>query len=176
MQEIIINKNIPEDNGDSYEGFYLQYHEIILRYLLKKCSSREDAEDLTNQSFMYCYQNWGKYDKTKASIETWLFLVVRSRWINYCKAKRYFVDISTLENILEGDDLIENAIQLSALRDELADALEQLPERYRTVLVLKYFKNMSDEEIAQKMCLSTGNVRVLSHRALQKMRLFIEKE
>lgn len=176
MQEVMMCENVPKSNHDDYECFYLQYHEIILRYLLKKCSSREDAEDLANQSFMYCYQNWEKYDKAKASKETWLFMVARSRWINYCKAKRYFVDIDTLENILIGDDPTENAIQLSALRDELASALEKLPDNYRTVLVLKYFKNMTDNEIAQRMSLSAGNIRVLSHRALQKMRLYIEKE
>jgi len=71
------------------------------------------------------------------------------------------------------DDL-EEASYIQHLRDILADALEQLNEVQRKIIIYKYYKKMNSNEIAQILGLSSGNVRVQLARTLEKMRRYFE--
>lgn len=168
-KEAKILRKPQEVSVDFYECFYMQYHQKVIRYLAGKCASYQDAEDLANECFLYCFQHWSDYDSRKASRKNWLFMIVRSRWINYLRDRRQMESLDELENIIPGEDELEQAIRLQAIRDELAQLLESLPDRQREAIVLRAFQQWTDEEIADWMGVSKGNVRVMIHRGIQKM-------
>lgn len=157
-----------------YEAFYEAYHQRVLHYLLRRCGSREDAEDLTSAVFTYCYQQWSHYDASRASLQSWLFMIVRSRWKNYCRDRKVFVDIDDLAEVFGDEDSeLERAVMLDAIRQDVAEILLQLSENQREVIVLRYFGNLDDSEIARRMHTTSGNIRVLHSRALKKMKLLL---
>lgn len=165
----------------TYEDFFQANWLRVVRYLQKKGTPYADAEDIASQAFLYCSQRWEQYDVKKSSQSTWLFMVVRSRWINYCKARKDTVDIDLLSNVLvDGEDLFEMAAELDDLRQRLADALKALSSDQRRAIIFRFFDNRNDESIAQILNTSPGNVRVIIFRALKKLKAHmhqtIEKE
>lgn len=155
----------------TFESFYKTYYPVVLGYLCKKTGSISDAEDIAGKVFLYCFEKWDEYDPQKASQKTWLFLIVRSRWIDSIRRKRDSVNIDLIEAVLpEKSDSIENALKLEALRQELAEALGQLPEKQRDAVILRYFGNYEDTDIAAHLGTTPGNVRVMIHRGLEKLR------
>ena len=112
----------------TYEEFYSAYYQGILRYLTPKMANRQDAEDLTSQCFIYCYEHWGDYKPDLASRKSWLFMVVQSRWKNYCRDRRSTQNLDDFIDFLPDEhDVIAATTDLMAAREELAKALKQLP-------------------------------------------------
>ena len=155
--------------AEEYEAFYERYHPKVVNYLTRKCATRQDAEDLAHEAFLYCYRHWEDYNPEKASRKTWLFLIVRSRWKNYLRDHKAIASLDDFESIIPDMDILEQTIWLQAVRTELADLLEELPEKQREAIVLRYFAQWTDEEIARWQMTSKGNIRVMIHRGIQHM-------
>ena len=164
-----MNDLYPKADNDNYEAFYELYHPKVVNFLTGKCATRQDAEDLAHEAFLYCYRHWSDYDPEKASRKTWLFLIVRSRWKNYRRDHKTISSLDQFEEIIPAADVLEQAVWLQAVRTELANLLEALPEKQREAIVLRYFAQWTDEEIAKWHTTSQGNVRVMIHRGIQHM-------
>lgn len=155
-----------------YESFYRAYYGLVLGYLKNRTNLCADAEDVTAKVFLYCYEKWESYDSRKASQQTWLFMIVRSRWIDFLRSNKSHDDIDELDEYLILDnDPLDNAIRIQAIRQELAEALKRLPENQRTAIIMRYFGDYSDGEIARRLNTSEGNIRVLIHRGISKLKL-----
>lgn len=110
-----------------------------------------------------------------ASRKSWLFMVVQSRWKNYCRDRRSTQNLDDFIDFLpDENDVISAATNLMAAREELAKALKQLPENQRNVVIMRYFGQMSNEKIAMKLGTSEGNVRVLLSRGVKKLALIMQ--
>lgn len=153
-----------------FEAVYERYYFDIFRYVSKRLDNRQDAEDLTAEVFVYCYSHYDKYDPEKSSLSTWLYLVTNSRLKNHYRDKRAWVDMEEVEGFLfaEGEEL-ERAVYLEQLRAQLANALEELPEKQRKAVILRYFKEREYSQIAKALDTTEGNVRVILSRALDKL-------
>ncbi len=158
-----------KSKADGYEDFYQANYLKVVRYLSGRCHSFHDAEDLANDSFLYCLTHWDDYDQNKASRNTWLFIVVRSRWKNYLRSHKTFTAIDELEDIIPDIDVIEQSIWLQSVRDEIAVLLEKLPENQKETIVLRYIEQWTDDEISAALNTSIINVRVMIHRGLQRI-------
>ena len=163
-------KLIRNDSELTYEEFYAAYHSRILKYLTGKCARPQDAEDLTSQVFLYCYQNFSSYCSSKASIASGVYMIANSRFKNYCRDRKVFSDIDELAEVLPDEqNAVDTALMLDEMREQIALGLLKLPERQRIIVVLSYFKNMSAVEIGKKLDMSPVNVRVNLSRALKKL-------
>jgi len=162
---------------DSFESFYAQYAQQVHRYLYRKTGNVQDAEDLTADIFEYCYRQFNTFDPQKASIKTWLYVIVNSRYKNYLRSRRCFEDIDDYMEFTASDEApMEQAAEMECERELLARALEQLPERQRKIVVQKYFCDKSAAEIAENLGMTQVNVRVQLYRAIQQMKTFIQSE
>ena len=171
MENVVQFERNPHAFYEKYESFYEAYYRIVLGYLRKKVNSLADAEDIAGKVFLYCFEKWETYDPSKASHATWLFMIVRSRWTNFLRTNRSFVDIDELDEMLTNDeDQIENAVRLESIRQELAVSLEGLPENQRKAIIMRYFGDYSDDDIANHLNTTAGNVRVIIHRGLSKLK------
>lgn len=164
------NQVFQETKALSFEDFYHEYYSNVLFYVMKKMNSRSDAEDLTGEVFLYCYEHFSEYDPTKSSYKTWLFLIVNSRLKNYYRDRKITADWSELENVLtDGDDDMGRAVYLEQLRDQLVAAVRKLPEKQMKAVVWRYFQEKSFEYIAEQLETTPGNVRVMLSRAMDKL-------
>lgn len=171
-----IRKNAEHKKNEvSFESIYSKYYSSVLFYFIKRIRNQSDAEDLTSEVFLYCFNNYDTYDSSKSSFATWLYLVAKSRFYNYCRDKKQTEDIDDYANIIEDtSNLVEKAVYLSELRMQLNVALNELTERQKKIVVMKYFEGMCAEEIANILNTNANNVRVQLSKALKRLQTIIE--
>jgi len=159
----------------TYEEFYAEYYERVLKYLARKCARFVDAEELTSQAFLYCYEKYDSYDPTKCSMGSWVYMIANSRFKNYCRDRKVYVDIDVVGDFIPDDsDPVETGVMLDDLRDDIARALLKLSDLDRMIVVMSYFKNMTAVEIGEILDMKPGTVRQRLARALDKMEQELE--
>ena len=155
----------------------MQAHsESLLRFLSSHTDNREDAEDLLQEVFASCYKAQERFDSSKCSEVAWLFILAKNRLKNYYRDKKINMSLDAIE--FEQKDVrddMEQAVHLMHCREVLAEVIKTLDERSQQIIMLRFFKEKSHEEIANIMELSTGNVRVIQSRALKQMEGYLNK-
>ena len=142
---------------------YERYKKSLLNFFLYRQSDRENARDLTQQVFLRMLRYQHTY-REGASFRTWVLEIARNVFFDYLKQNPTYSDLADVPDMGESDDETEEQHQY------LHNALAQLPDQYREVLLLSRFQNMSYEEIGQTLGLSVANVKVRVFRAMQKLR------
>lgn len=163
----------------AYGEVYREFHPRVLglcRYLL---GSHDEAEDASNEVFV----------RLPAAVKTYDTALPFSRWLASV-ASHYCIDLlrrrRSEQRVLEPTDPEAPepaASDTSPLEDLLAReertrvraAIARLPERYSVPLVLRYYNEMSYEEIAERLGVSHENVKTLIFRAKEKLRKSLEK-
>ncbi len=163
-------------DNPTFNSFYSQHYHLVYGYVRKHVGNDQDAEDLTADIFLACYKALDSYDPARASVRTWLFVIVNNRLKNFYRDKKPRVNN---ENVAEedwgvqGPSIMMRSMALQDSRRQIAEALKSLPEQHRQIVVDKFFNELSTAQIAEKMQLSEGNVRVILHRSLKEMKRFV---
>lgn len=151
---------------------YETYRQEIYLYLFSLCHDREIAEDLMQETFLKAIL---ALPDNHGNMRAWIYMVARNLYFNYAKReKRYCRWEETLHSgSSEKQELIETLI-----RDEqkrlLYQALDQLKNPYKEVLLMQYFGGLTQKEIAAVLHLTPENVRILAYRAKKKIREYME--
>ena len=159
-----------------FEKYYIEYYCQVYGYVLKKIGNNQIAEDLTMDVFYSVWDKFDSFDESKATFQTWLYVIVNNKLKNYYRDRKEIVELdeSITREDKQADEVIES-IQLQYLRDHLYVALENLSELQRQIIIYKYFNEMNASEIAYHIGLSPGNVRIHLKRALDKIRDYFKK-
>jgi RNA polymerase sigma-70 factor (ECF subfamily) len=145
----------------------------LCRYLL---DSRENAEDATSEVFLRLQRSIESYDGS-IPFPKWLLRVAGNQCIDTLRRKRRRQRV--IVEVEDGASVIEAAAQepspLGAVisteaRTQVRDAIRRLPENYRLPLVLRYYSELSYDEIAQELGLQRNHVATLIFRAKQELR------
>ena len=150
---------------------YEQYRDKVFGYLYNKTSSYQDAEDLCADVFLKVYGKLDTFDDTKASVSTWIYHITRNTLFDHFRKNRVAEELD--ENIPEEGDFSEDICRKEAL-EALADALEQLPERQRNIVLLHYYRGLQLKDIAAQMDLSYSYVKLLHNQAIGKLKKNLE--
>ena len=164
---------VREGNPDAWGSLYREYAPAIFRFCRRALPSREDAEDATTEIFMKVRQKIGQYDASRP-FTAWLYRVAANHCWDLLRRRRIRQDLETgeIENLpLEHPD----PSQLQRLLEEHSGkevrlALDELPPRARMALVLRYYSDMSYEEIADSLGVRRAFVGVLLLRARHQLR------
>lgn len=149
------------------EELYTQYRGKVLGYIRARVNNREDAEDLCQDVFVKVFRAADRYDAEKSAPGTWIYAVTRNAVIDYFRKNR---PAEELPEDLTDDALPEDAVMQNALLDELAAALEQLPDELTDIIVARYYDRLPLTEIAERMGLSYGAVKLRHQKALLLLR------
>ncbi len=151
------------------EGIFDRYVQPIYRFLYSRLGNREDAEDLTSETFLKAAKELD-VNRSEASIASWLFTVARTVLADHWR--RYYRHGSPLpfEDIFaESDATNLDAVKpANATEQRVAQILAALPERSRRVLELRFLAGLTVREAAREMGVTPGNLKVMQHRALSR--------
>lgn len=154
-----------------FEDVYKQYKNQIIAYISKRISSKEDAEELTEDIFLNLYKSRKSYEKKKSSVETWLFAIANNRLKNYYRDQKHEILTNSIEIYEVSYEVsAEREVFQRQLREDILWALQKLSERERKILVKKYYQGKVSREIAKEMQITEGNVRVIAKRSLNKLK------
>ena len=110
-------------DGESFSRLYELVQDDLYKYALYALGNAHDAEDQTEDAFVYCYRRYADYDPGKSALSTWLYLVVNSRIKNYYRDRKEAVDLEELAPVLADDaPEIEDVVYLQQLRDMLDES------------------------------------------------------
>lgn len=158
-----------QDKHNNQEVVYQRYFNKVFGYVFKRVSCKADAEDITSEIFLKLFSRPEGFDPEQKGASTYVFRVMQTTLADF-----YRNNMIAFEEL---DDIAEQVNQnedYDELLTTLAQALDALSERERSIVVLHYYHGLSHKEIAGKMNLSYTNVRQLCHTALQKLRKQME--
>ena len=147
---------------------YTEYRDKVLGYIRARVNSREDAEDLCQDVFEKAFRAADRYDAEKSAPGTWLYAITRNAVIDHFRRTR---PAEELPEDLSDDALPEDAVMRTALLDELAAALERLPAELTDIIVARYYDRLPLTEIAEKLGMSYGAVKLRHQKALSLLRM-----
>jgi len=160
-------------NSDAWGDLYRQYAAAIFRFCRRVLPTREDAEDATTEIFMKVKQKLATYDSSRP-FTAWLYKVASNHCWDTLRRRRIRQDLETgdLETLpLEHPDPSQlERLQLEHTGKEVRTGLAKLPDRARMALVLRYYADMSYDEIADTLGVRRAFVGVLLLRARHQLR------
>lgn len=152
--------NVLQDHKDRVYSYSL--------YLLK---NREDAEDVTQEVFVRFWENQEKVNRKK--VLSWLLTVTHHRCIDLLRQKRASVSRQRMTRHVEVDHLAANPdcswnpekqLEESETRETLISAMDRLPDKTKSYLLLHYYQGLKYEDISKMLDEKVSTVKVAVHR------------
>lgn len=164
---------------EDFEVEMLPHLDALYNFALRLSSDPNDAEDLVQDTVVKAYRFFNSYEKG-TNAKAWLFRILKNSYINkYRKESKqpYKVDYDEVSSFYESirsertdtSDL-EQLLFRELLDDDITDALENLPEDFRTVVLLCDVENFTYEEIANMLDVPIGTIRSRLHRGRNLLR------
>jgi RNA polymerase sigma-70 factor (ECF subfamily) len=155
----------------AFADVYAQNVRRIYGFFGYRVASREEAEDLTQQTFERALRAWARFDPARASAPTWLLSIARNLLIDHSRAAPpRQTTLDGVERPYE-EGILERGLGISA---ELERALASLSDRDRELIALRYGGDLTGPEIAALTGLSLANVQQILSRALRRLRSLLE--
>ena len=154
----------------SFDELYQQYYERVLAYMRFRTGSTDVAEDLAAQVFERAVSHLDDL-QSPGAVGAWLFRIARNCAADYFRRYRAMVSLDTL---VDGNHPRECSPEEELVAREermlLLAQLNQLSEREREVIGLKFVACLQNREIARVLHMPEGTVGSLLHRALSRLR------
>ncbi|QDP42195.1 sigma-70 family RNA polymerase sigma factor [Radiobacillus deserti] len=149
-----------------------RYGQDILQLTYSYVKDRAISEDLTQEIFIKCYRKLHTYNKN-AKLKTWLCRIA----INHCKdyLKSWYnrnVQVSKFESPQSTESTPEEEVIQRSEEEELVDVVMNLPTKYRELIYLHYFEEMTFKQIAEVTELNINTIKTRMRKAktlLQEM-------
>ena len=146
-----------------------EHSEMLFRYAYRLSGSAADAEDLTQQTFLAAHRHLDQL-REPGRAKSWLCAILRNVYLKQVRSHGG-VEPSSLQDVAEpaSEVALENPID----EEQLQAALLELPEEYRSPVILFYFNELSYKEIAEQLEVPIGTVmsRLARAKSLLKKRL-----
>jgi RNA polymerase sigma-70 factor, ECF subfamily len=160
-------------DGSAFTPLVERHKRGILNFVYAMVRSPEEADDVSQETFLRAYAHLRTFNPKIAKFSTWLYQIARNTARTQLMKERrrpqtedLFED-ETLEQKLPDqrrDGAPEERLLAHDDERQLKDALARIPHKMRTALLLRYFRHLEYQEIAQTMAVSLGNVKTLIHR------------
>jgi len=165
-----------ESRDVQLEAIFRTYVADLYRYIYRQVRHAVIAEDLTSAVFLKALR-WLQQERGPESVKGWLYATARSviadHWHEHTRLQLLPLEAAEAMPMLSEEN---SEAQLQSLQARTQRLLDGLPERYREILILRYFQGYSAAEIGQVLGLSANYVRVLQLRALRRAALLETKE
>ncbi len=169
-------------SGDAgaFDGLFERYRERIFVFLYRMVGSREDALDLSQDTFLSAYRSLDRW-KPKAKFSTWLYAIAVNKARSYLRdAKRRMherpleVQRDLMDAILDAQPVArgknpDEQYVLDAIMGEFSAGLDKLPEQQKNVFVLRHSCGLKLSEIAQALGLKEGTVKAHLFKAVSNL-------
>lgn len=154
---------VPNDGYTDWEAVYQDNADWVYRTLFARVGNRADAEDLTAEVFLAALRPLrltASVGEVRAYLRATARTVLAAHW-----RETLGREITSIEEDIEQPPDSEEAISTAPAR--VARVLENLPDRYRQILELRFLQGNSIKESAAELGISVANAKVLQHRALR---------
>jgi RNA polymerase sigma factor (sigma-70 family) len=168
---------LAKEKGDekAYAELMQRYKKPVYHMILKMVRNVDDAEDLTIEAFAKAFKNLKKFNP-EFTFSTWLFRIATNNCIDFIRKKK--LDTFSISNSFKDDngdsldiDIKDSNLnpQEETIKSEKVEIIQaivtKLPPKYQVLVKLRYFQELSYEEIAIEIDAPLGTVKAQLHRA-----------
>ena len=163
-----------EDLRKEFEAEALPHMSALYSFAVRLTRDRDDAADLVQETYLKAFRFFDKFERG-TNCKAWLFRILKNSYINrFRKTSKApdTVEYDAVEEFYETirdssveTSVLEEQVFDNALDDEVAEAIDNLPEEFRTVIILCDIEGFTYEEIAEFIDCPIGTVRSRLHRA-----------
>lgn len=166
-----------KDKGDekAFAELMTRYRKPVYHMVLKMVRNQSDAEDLTIEAFAKAFKNLAKFNPNY-TFSTWLFRIATNHCIDFIRKKK--LDTTSINSAYSDDngddvsiDIRDNNLnpQEVAIKSQkiqiMRDIVTQLPPKYQVLVKLRYFDELSYDEISKELEAPLGTIKAQLHRA-----------
>jgi len=187
-QEQALEAALANDIDGSYEHLVRRYQDRLYSFALRLTGNNEDAEEVAQDAFVRAYRALRRYpaERIRAMrLKAWLYRITLNVARNRLRRKRHsFVSLQNADRGGNGrgaweaeDDSKRPDSRLERKREraDLASLVAQLPDRYRTGIILRYVEGLRVEEVAEILKQPLGTTKSNLHRAINALRAAISE-
>ena len=182
----LIDQAVNEQDEQAYAMLMERYKKPVYHMILKMVRNVDDAEDLTIEAFTKAFKNLYKFKKDY-TFSTWLFRIATNNSIDFIRKKK--LDTMSLNTAYQDESGANVTIdvkdknlnpQEEAIKAQKIELIQlfvtKLPAKYQRLVRLRYFRELSYEEIARELEAPLGTVKAQLHRARELLQDLIRNK
>jgi len=177
-------QRVQSGNVGAYDQLVQKYRGKIFSIVYNMTSNREDASDLTQDTFIKAFQAIARF-KGKSSFFTWIYRIAINSTMTFLKkrSRRRFISYENIDEEVSNSEIFERLTAknrtekgalVNELQEKLNDALQKLSVKHRTVVILHEIEGLEHAEIAEITKTSVGTVRSRLHYAKQQLQSYLK--
>ena len=169
--DIDLVKQTKRGSTSAFHTLYVRYLDPIYRYFFFQTKDKFLAEDLAQEVFIRIWKSIASYKKERGNFTSWMYRIAHNLLVDHYRGKRTL----SLKEGLEAsysEDWFEKLDRDEKIQN-IKKALEGLTQDYQEVVILRFFEDLTVEEVALIVDKSEENVRVIQHRAIRKLKEII---
>ncbi len=180
MTDSLIIQEIKNGDVELYSELMRRYQRKILAFIyhmLKSANLEMMAEDLCSETFYKAYKSLHSFREVDASFSTWLYTIARNTVLSELrkqKAGHVPLEESGYTPVAPSTMVPEHAVLRGERVQMVRDAIDQLPEKQRSALILREYDQLDYQEIADILCQSVSSVKSLLFRARASVKTRLE--
>lgn len=155
----------------AFEALFRQYERLVFKNAFLITGQKEEAEDVLQQVFVSVWKSRHTFNPAKGKITTWLHRIT----VNECMKRQHFKS-EPIAELLENIKLTEipedpgEALMKQEQYERLMQAVNLLDSKHRSILVLRYFNELSYDDIAKSAGIPLGTVKSRINQGLKLLR------
>ena len=179
--DVLLIRRIKKSDEDAAEIFVRKYYEKIYKYCYIRIGNYGDAQDLVQNTFMKFFESIDRYNHCGKALN-YLYVIASNECKDYFRKKKYtMVDIDKNKTNSFSDTYQNKLDSLNEIRKieektEIREAIEKLPDELREVVVLFYFNDMKQRDIAKILEISLSLVKYRISRAKELLEEELKEE
>jgi RNA polymerase sigma-70 factor, ECF subfamily len=166
-----------DGDGDALREAYAAHGTMVYSVAVRILDDPGLAEECTQDVFVSLWRKAATFDPDRARLSTWLFTLARNRAITLgrSRAARPATPFADVPEVVDESDPADAAIA-SDQSQAIAEALAELPEEQREVVVLAYVNGLTQDQISERLHLPLGTVKGRARLALDRLRTTLDPE
>ena len=151
-----------------FEDYITENIDSAYRFAFTYVRNKEDAEDILNESVVKAIKGINSLREPK-HIKSWFFRIIANTAINYIRrqGKIVYLDYDDMEHLQKTEDDYSDL--------NFNELIEKLDQKYKSIIVLRFFENMTLQEIAQVLDTNENTVKTRLYKALKILKVDVEE-
>jgi RNA polymerase sigma-70 factor (ECF subfamily) len=157
------------DDREAFDELVRKHQKPLYSLLYRMVSNHEDASDILQKTFVKAFVNLRTFER-RSTFKTWLYQIAINLAKNVYRDRARFTQVSIDDVVLRRNSRTVEALIRSEERQQLRNALVDLPEKQRITVLLRVQEEKKFEEIAAVMGCTVGTAKANFHHAMKKLK------
>lgn len=171
-KQLLVQIHNSQTRQVAFEVMVRKYSRMLFAHLAKYIRSREDIEDVLQTVWIKVWRGLENF-RGESLLTTWLYTIATREAYNFHRKSKVIFTELTEHNSLFASEKSDWNMQAKDILERLQHALDTLPQKQKEVFIMRYFEEMSYEEMSVKTGTSQGALKASYHHAVKKIEQFV---